>query len=107
MIGATQAGQLQLKEVILDRLQYVRRDPNGLPEKLVLFPAARNSAAGGSVVIDPRLSFGRPVLDGLGVRTSILAERFKAGELIDELAREYDAAPEAIQNAIRCELIAA
>lgn len=107
LIGATQAGQIQMKEVILDRLQYVRRDPNGLPEKLVLFPAARNSAAGGSVVIDPRLSFGRPVLDGLGVRTSILAERFKAGELIDELAREYDAAPEAIQNAIRCELIAA
>lgn len=107
LIGATQAGQMQLREVILDRLKYVRRDARGMPEKLVLFPAAKGSTAGASVVIDPRLSFGRPVLDGLGVRTSILTERFKAGELIDELAREYDAAPEAIQNAIRCELIAA
>lgn len=107
LIGATQAGQLQLKEVILDRLQYVRRDPSGLPEKLVLFPALKGTNHGVSVVIDPRLSFGRPVLDGLGIRTSILAERFMAGELIDELAREYDAAPEAIQNALRCELIAA
>ena len=62
---------------------------------------------GANVVIDPRLSFGRPVLDGLGVRTSILAERFKAGDSIDELAREYGAAPEAIQNALRCELLAA
>jgi uncharacterized protein (DUF433 family) len=107
LIGATQAGQIQLREMILDRLQYVRRDPSGMPEKLVLFPAARDSDRGANVVIDPSLSFGRPVLDGLGVRTSILAERFKAGDLIDELAREYDAAPEAIQNAIRCELIAA
>jgi uncharacterized protein (DUF433 family) len=107
LVGATQEGQIQLREIILDRLKYVRRDPNGMPEKIVLFPATLDKQQGASVVIDPRLSFGRPVLDGLGVRTSILAERFKAGDSIDELAREYDAAPEAIQNAIRCELIAA
>jgi uncharacterized protein (DUF433 family) len=107
LIGATQEGQVQLKEVIRDRLQYVGRDPSGVPEKLVLFPASKGIRSGASVVIDPRLSFGRPVLDGLGIRTAVLAERFKAGELIDDLAREYDAPPEAIQNAIRCELIAA
>ena len=107
LVGATQAGQMQLREVILDRLKYVRRDTSGTPEKIILFPASKDSVAAASVVIDPRLSFGRPVLDGVGVRTSILAERFKSGELIDELAREYEASPEAIQNAIRCELIAA
>lgn len=105
LVGATQGGQIQLREIILDRLKYIRRDPNGVPEKIVLFPGASKRSA--SVVIDPRLSFGRPVLDGLGVRTSILAERFKAGESIDELAREYSAAPEAVQNALRCELLAA
>lgn len=107
LIGATQAGQMQLREVIRDRLKYVRRDASGTPEKIVLFPASEDAVAATNVVIDPLMSFGRPVLDGIGVRTSILAERFKAGEMIDELAREYDAAPEAIQNAIRCELIAA
>ena len=107
LIGATQAGQMQLREVIRDRLKYVRRDASGTPEKIVLFPASEDAVAATNVVIDPLMSFGRPVLDGVGVRTSILAERFKAGEMIDELAREYDAAPEAIQNAIRCELIAA
>lgn len=106
LIGATQEGQVQLREVILDRLKYVLRDPKGVPEKIVLF-AAHGPAHKGDVVIDPRLSFGRPVIDGVGVRTSILAERFKAGELIDELAREFNAAPEAIQNALRCELLAA
>ena len=106
LIGATQEGQIQLREVILDRLKYVLRDPKGVPEKIVLFPGP-GAAKHGDVVIDPRLSFGRPVIDGVGVRTSMVAQRFRAGDSIDELAREYSASPEAVQNAIRCELLAA
>jgi len=106
LIGATQEGQVQLREVILDRLKYVLRDPKGVPEKIVLFPG-QGAAKRGDVVIDPRLSFGRPVIDGIGVRTSVLTQRFRAGDSVDELAREYSAAPEAVQNAIRCELRAA
>lgn len=107
LVGATQEGQYQLRDIILDQLKFVRRDPNGVPEKIVLFPVASGVKRSASVVIDPRLSFGRPVLDGLGVRTSVLAERFKAGDTIDDLAREYSATPEAVQNALRCELLAA
>lgn len=107
IIGATQEGQIQLREIIRDRLQRVRRDPHGIPEKIVLFPARRSTNGKGDVVIDPRLSFGRPVLDRLGVRTAILAERFDAGDEIEVLAREYSAPPEAIENAIRCERRAA
>lgn len=102
LVGVTEEGQIHLREIILDRLKYIHRDPKGVPEKIVLFPA--QGVAKGDVVIDPRLSFGRPVLDGIGVRTSILVERFKTGESIEQLAAEYSAAPEAIQNAIRCEL---
>lgn len=106
LIGATQEGQLQMRDIILARLKNVHRDPQGAPEKIVLFPA-RGRSAKGDVVIDPRLSFGRPILDGLGVRTAILYERFMAGEDVPDLARDYDAPPEAIQNAIRCERRAA
>lgn len=107
LIGATQEGQIQMRDIIRDRLERVRRDPKGVPQKIVLFPARSSSNGNADVVIDPRLSFGRPVLDRLGVRTSILAERFDAGESIEVLAREYEAPPEAIQNAIRCERRAA
>jgi uncharacterized protein (DUF433 family) len=107
IIGATQEGQIQLREIILDRLQRVRRDPKGVPEKIVLFPASARKTESADVVIDPRLSFGRPVLDGHGVRTAVLAERFDAGDNIELLAREYSVPPEAIQNAIRCERRAA
>jgi len=107
IIGATQEGQIQLREVILDRLERVRRDPKGIPEKIVLFRAAANKRDSADVVIDPRLSFGRPILDGLGVRTAVVAERFDAGDDIDLIARDYAVPPEAIENAIRCERRAA
>lgn len=106
LIGATQEGQMQMREIIRARLERVHRDPKGVPEKIVLFQG-RRTAGSADVVIDPRLSFGRPVLDRLGVRTAVLAERFDAGDDIDVLAREYEAPPEAIQNAIRCERRAA
>lgn len=102
LIGVNQEGQLQMREIIRDRLKRVLRDPQGIPEKIVLFPV-REAAAKGDVVIDPRLSFGRPVLDGYGLRTAIVAERFQAGEKIEELARDYGVPSEAIENAIRCE----
>jgi len=107
LIGATQEGQIQMRDIIRDTLERVHRDPKGVPEKIVLFPARREKTGSADVVIDPRLSFGRPVLDRFGVRTAILAERFDAGDDIDVLAREYSAPPEAIQNAIRCERRAA
>lgn len=107
LIGATQDGQVQLREIIRDRLKYVRRDPNGVPEKIVLFPGPSANRRGGSIVIDPRMSFGRPVIDGFGVRSAIINERFMANESIEDIARDYEVPVEAIQNAIRCERFAA
>jgi len=107
LIGASQEGQQMMESMLRQRLKLVKRDPAGVPEKLVLFPAPRHKNNSAAVVIDPRISFGRPVLDGLGVRTGILAERFIAGDMLGELARDYGASPEAIENAIRCELRAA
>lgn len=105
LIGASQEGQLQMREIIRQRLKQVVRDPAGIPQKIVLFPA--HGRTRGSVVLDPRFSFGRPVLDGYGLRTAIVAERFQAGEKIEDLARDYAVPLEAIENAIRCERRAA
>jgi len=109
LIGATQEGQLAMREILRDRLKHVLRDPQGMPEKIVLFPAPveQLANASGAVVINPKISFGRPVLDGFGVRTTVLVERFNAGDDVDELAHDYGVPREAIENAIRCELRAA
>ena len=52
---------------------------------------------------DPRVSFGRPVLRGQGVPTAVLADRFKGGDTLQELAGDYGVSTEEIEEAIRCE----
>ena len=107
LVGVSQDGQLQMLELIRDRLKRVRRDPKGLPEKIILFPAGPSGEGRADVVIDPKRSFGRPVLDGLGVRTAMVFERFMAGDDVDILARDYAVPAQAVQDAIRCERRAA
>jgi uncharacterized protein (DUF433 family) len=107
LVGVSQEGQLQMRELIRDRLKRVHRDPKGLPEKIVLFRAAGAGEGRADVIIDPKRSFGRPVLDGLGVRTTVVFERFMAGDNIEVLARDYAVPAQAVQDAIRCERLAA
>ena len=56
------------------------------------------------MVIDPHVSFGRPVITGTGILTAVIAERYKAGEAIAELAEDYGRESLEIEEAIRCEL---
>lgn len=56
-----------------------------------------------SIVIDPRVGFGQPVITGTGVEARIVAQRYRAGESVRELAADYDVDAEQIEDAIRCE----
>ena len=53
------------------------------------------------IMIDPGIAFGKPCLKRLGVKTDIIADRFLAGETIEDLTADYGAQPEEIQEAIR------
>jgi uncharacterized protein (DUF433 family) len=55
------------------------------------------------VLIDPRISFGKPILVGVGVPTSVVADRFDAGETTAELADDYGCEEAEIQKAIQYE----
>jgi uncharacterized protein (DUF433 family) len=55
------------------------------------------------VSVDPFVSFGRPVLAGTNIRTEIVAERFYAGDPIDELSEDYHLTKQMIEAAIRYE----
>ena len=100
-------GQIAMREVVSAALKRIKRDPNGVPIKL--FPFTRSSIrnAPALVVIDPNLSAGRPVIAGTGLATEIIAERYKAGESVSELAKDYERSADEIEEAIRCELQAA
>ena len=57
----------------------------------------------GPVVVDPRRAFGAPVIARTGIRTEDLFSRFRAGEPIQELAKDYGVDLGAVEAAIRIE----
>jgi uncharacterized protein (DUF433 family) len=104
LIAASRSGQLAMPELVDAYLRRIEWDEQGIASRLYPFTRKRFFDEPKVIVIDPRVSFGRPVLVGTGVRTAIVAERYKAGESIEELAEDYGRRRLEIEEAIRCEL---
>jgi uncharacterized protein (DUF433 family) len=104
LINLSQTGQLAMRDIVAAYLRRVERDVDGLPVRLYPFTRKREPEEPRAVVIDPFVSFGRPALAGTGIATAVLAERFKAGESVEELAKDYGRTALDIQEALRCEL---
>lgn len=90
--------------VINTYFQRVEFDDYELPSKLypITHPTAHSSPK--AVSIDPLVAFGRLVINGTGITTSIIKERYSAGESIEDLAIDYNRDRLCIEEAIRCEL---
>lgn len=104
LINITQAGQLAMRRVMQVYLRRIERDLNGMPIRLYPFTRSAPAEHVRMIVIDPYISFGRPVLAGTGIVTAIIAERYRAGESIDELAADYRRSRQDIEEVIRCEM---
>jgi uncharacterized protein (DUF433 family) len=102
---ADRNGERRVLEAYLCRIV---SDEVGFPARLYLFTKKPSrelvSESPKLILIDPRLSFGRPVLAGTGIPTASIAERFKSGESIASLAEDYGRPPSEIETAIRFEL---
>ena len=108
LINVSRAGQLALRELLQAHLRRIDRDSAGYALRLYPFTRKRLGQQlieePKAIVIDPHISFGRPVLTGTGIPTAIIAERYKAGEAIGALADDYGCPTLKIEEAIRCEL---
>lgn len=108
MINASQGGQQAMKEILSVYLQRIERDRGGLPVKLYPFTRDTESEAAPRsdprlVVMSPTVSFGRPVIAGTGIPVSAIYERYKAGDSVADLARDFRVKTSAVEEAIRCE----
>jgi uncharacterized protein (DUF433 family) len=108
LINASHEGQQAMKEILGIYLKRIERDGKGLPIKL--YPFTRDTQAQGLPISDPRLvvinpavSFGRPVIAGTGIPVSAIYERYKAGDSVADLARDFRLETGAIEEAIRSE----
>jgi len=102
-VNVTRRGQGELREVVQAYLARIDHDAHG-PLRLYPFSTKNVLEDPRSIVIDPRIQFGRPCLVGTGIPTIEVADRCKAGESIASLATDYGLPEQQIEEAIRYEL---
>lgn len=104
-IDVTKRGQLGIGPVLDLYLKRIERDQSQLPMRLFPLRAGWVNRPGEEppkvVVIDPSISSGRPVVYRTGIMAKVLAGRFRAGEGIEELARDYGLQNSEIEEVIR------
>jgi uncharacterized protein (DUF433 family) len=52
------------------------------------------------IAIDPRVSFGRPVVISQGISTAAIVGRIDAGETVDDVAADYGLSTTEVEHAI-------
>jgi len=104
LINASRAGQHAMKEIIGVYLKRIEWDSRGLPIKL--YPFTRDTQSDATPASDPRLvvmnptiSYGRPVIAGTGIPASSIYERYRAGDSVAELGRDFRLETSAIEEA--------
>jgi uncharacterized protein (DUF433 family) len=100
LINLNRAGQLGIHAVLqglLQRIQWQR----GLAVRF--FPVVSGRPDSRSVMLDPEIAFGRPVLARQRVSTSVIVDRINAGEDAASVAADYGATPDEILDALAYE----
>ncbi len=97
-IDASKMGQLGIRQILDLYLERIDWDNEGLAARL--YPVWATSREPRSVVIDPKISFGRPVVSGTGITASVLWHRKRLGEKIDEISKDYGLDKVAVEEAI-------
>ncbi len=108
LISVSGHGQAVITEVVSTYLRRIKRDLNLNAVRLVPFIRQEPQSLAKDVdieepekvFIDPLISFGRPVLAGTGIPTDVVADRFFAGEYIEDLAKDYGITPAQVQEAV-------
>lgn len=102
IINLNKPAQLGFREFLEMHLQRIARNPDGM---ITFFPFVEKRAVNEPkiIMITPTVSFGRPVISGTAIPTSVIASRFHARESVGDLAKEYGRSDREIEEAIRWE----
>lgn len=106
LIDATAHGQIVMRQIVEQHLKRLERE-DGVVARLYPFTRSEPENSPRTIYIDPRISFGRPVLAANHIPTAAFVERYRAGESIEHLAHDYGCTRDDVEEAIRIELAAA
>jgi uncharacterized protein (DUF433 family) len=101
--ASTKTHQTVIRQALDVHLERIEWDKDGLAARLYPFIRFEHVATAPKViVIDPRISFGRPIVSGTGVPVDVIVDRFYSGDSPEELAEDYRCDKIQILEAIRC-----
>lgn len=106
LINISRGGQLAFREILDAHLNRIERAEPGFIN-FYPFVIKKSIDEPKFILINPSISFGRPVIAGTAISTSIISSRFNARESIGDLAREYALPEHEVEEAIRWEARAA
>lgn len=98
VINASKRGQLGIWQILNLYLERIEWDADGLAARL--FPVRAGQVNGSKIVIDPQISFGRPVIQGTGITASVLWHRKRLGEKVEDISKDYGIDRSAVEEAI-------
>jgi uncharacterized protein (DUF433 family) len=103
VINLSKSSQREFREFVALYLRRIERT-DGKVTRLYPFVVQEKDDEPKSISISPTVSFGKPVLTGTGVSTSVIVGRFNARDSIHELASEYQVEIAILEDAIRWEM---
>lgn len=93
------SGQLAMRMVFEAHLKRVEWGRLHFPVRLYPFLVS-DAADARPIVIDPQISFGRPVVSKAFVSTRSIVDRIDAGEKVEDVARDYGLTREVVEEAV-------
>lgn len=100
LINLSASGQLAMRHVFEEHLKRVQWDKWMFPVRLYPFVSGETLTPDRLIVIDPYISFGRPVVLRMGISTAAITERIDAGEKINDIAKDYELTKNEIEQAV-------
>lgn len=100
LVNLSASGQIAMKTVLLMHLERVERDDSFAPLRFYPYLLAGEDETSKFVVVDPEVSFGRPVIAGTRIPTAEIRSRINAGETLPEVAEDLGQSEETVRSAI-------
>ncbi|MFG2048777.1 DUF433 domain-containing protein [Micromonospora sp. NPDC048935] len=91
-------GQMPIRQIVENYLQYIAWDDDGFARRLTL---RRYDPAVAQVVIDPRFAWGAPIVEPAKVTVDTILGMWRGGESPDVVASEYGLSVEQVEALIR------
>lgn len=103
-INVSRLGQKGFKDIVSTYLRRIGRTSEGVAEVFHPFVLSDAPSEPKLIAMNPKVSFGKPVISGTGISTALVAARFNsARESVSSLAEEYGLPQAKIEEAIRWE----